>query len=292
MKLSLATVSYFWPRERLLAFYESVAASPVDCVYLGETVCSKRHALRLGEWLELARGLKACGKEVQLSSLALIEAQSELSSLKRLCENGELQIEANDMAAVQMLSERRLAFTAGLSINIYNGRTLARLMRHGLTRWVMPVELSRGALCEILDECRAFAGELPQTEVFGYGRLPLAWSARCFTARHHNLPKDHCGFICQDYPEGLPVASQEGAGFLVINGIQTQSGLVYDLSRFWDEMRDIGVSHFRVSPEVRHTPEVVQILDEGRRGEVGAIPEGWSGGRVCSGYWLGLPGME
>ncbi|MCK7577034.1 MAG: hypothetical protein MZV65_15175 [Chromatiales bacterium] len=34
-----------WPqREKLLDFYERSSAVPVDIVYLGETVCSKRHA--------------------------------------------------------------------------------------------------------------------------------------------------------------------------------------------------------------------------------------------------------
>lgn len=292
MKISLAPIPYYWPRERLLAFYETMAASPVDCLYLGETVCSKRHALRLGEWLELARGLSGSGKQIVLSTLALLEAQSELSSLRRLCENGEFGVEANDMAAVHILSERKIPFVAGLSINIYNGRTLARLMRLGLARWVMPVELSRAALADILAECRQLAGAVPETEVFGFGRLPLAWSARCFTARHHNRPKDQCAFICLDYPDGLPVASQDSAEFLVINGIQTQSGLSYDLSGDWQELEAAGVSHFRLSPQEKHTPEIAQALDERRRGQALALRDEWRGGRGCSGYWRGRPGME
>ena len=35
-----------------------------------------------------------------------------------------------------------------------------------------------------------------ETEVLAFGRLPLAVSARCFTARAHNLPKDQCDFRC------------------------------------------------------------------------------------------------
>jgi collagenase-like PrtC family protease len=42
-----------------------------------------------------------------------------------------------------------------------------------------------------------------ETELFGYGRLPLAFSARCFTARHYNLQKDDCQFRCLDHPDGL-----------------------------------------------------------------------------------------
>ena len=62
MKLSLGPLQYFWPRARTLAFYEQVAAWPVDIVHLGETVCSKRRELRTADWLRLARELRAAGK--------------------------------------------------------------------------------------------------------------------------------------------------------------------------------------------------------------------------------------
>jgi collagenase-like PrtC family protease len=43
-----------------------------------------------------------------------------------------------------------------------------------------------------------------ETEVFAYGRLPLAFSARCFTARHFNLQKDTCEFRCLEFADGMP----------------------------------------------------------------------------------------
>ena len=46
MKLSLGPILYYWERERVLDFYAQVAGWPVDVVYLGEAVCSKRRALR------------------------------------------------------------------------------------------------------------------------------------------------------------------------------------------------------------------------------------------------------
>ena len=39
MKLALGPLLYYWPREAVLAFYREAAGWPVDCVYLGETVC-------------------------------------------------------------------------------------------------------------------------------------------------------------------------------------------------------------------------------------------------------------
>jgi collagenase-like PrtC family protease len=75
-RLSLGPVLYYWPEKQLRDFYDMVASSPVDIVYLGETVCSKRRALNIEGWLELADMLTSAGKEVVLSSLSLIEAAS------------------------------------------------------------------------------------------------------------------------------------------------------------------------------------------------------------------------
>lgn len=47
MKVALGPLQYYWPRIQTLQFYEAVREWPVDIVYLGETVCSRRHELRL-----------------------------------------------------------------------------------------------------------------------------------------------------------------------------------------------------------------------------------------------------
>ena len=62
-----------------------------------------------------------------------------------------------------------------------------------------PLEGTR-AMIETLHASRPAGVE---TEVFVYGKLPLAFSARCFTARHYDLNKDDCQFKCLDHPEGL-----------------------------------------------------------------------------------------
>jgi len=112
MKLSLGPLLYYWPREKLQAYYEEIAATPVEIVYLGETVCSRRHVMRLADWLDVAKMLAAAGKEVVLSTLTLIESESDLKSLRRIAENGEFTVEANDMGAVHLLANR-MPFIAG-----------------------------------------------------------------------------------------------------------------------------------------------------------------------------------
>src|SRR5690554_3987472 len=85
MKLSLGPLQYLWSRQQVFDFYDQMISQPVDVVYLGETVCSKRRELKTSDWIELAGALAAKGKEVVLSTLALIEAESELKTLRKIC---------------------------------------------------------------------------------------------------------------------------------------------------------------------------------------------------------------
>ena len=72
MRLTLGPLQYFWPRERVLAFYREAAGWPLDVIYLGENVCSKRRELATRDWIALAHELAGGGREVVLSSLALL----------------------------------------------------------------------------------------------------------------------------------------------------------------------------------------------------------------------------
>src|SRR5690606_6323996 len=140
MKLSLGPLQYFWPRERTLAFYREAIHWPVGIVYLGETECSQRRALRSADLLALAAELAASGKQIVLSTRALIEAESELSVLERQVSHGGFWIEANDLSAVQLCRDKGRPFVAGPTLNVYNHRALAMLGEDGLRRWVPGVE--------------------------------------------------------------------------------------------------------------------------------------------------------
>ncbi|MDE2117920.1 MAG: U32 family peptidase [Betaproteobacteria bacterium] len=292
MKLALGPVLYYWTQEKLQKFYEGIAAAPVDIVYLGETVCSRRHIMRLSDWLEVAKMLAAAGKEVVLSTLTLIESESDLKTLRRIAENSNFAVEANDMGAVHRLAGR-MPFIAGPYLNIYNPQTLHLVASLGARRWVMPVEMSHEAL-QPLQQSRPAGVE---TEVFSYGRLPLAFSSRCFTARFHNLPKDDCRFLCIDDPNGKTMRTREGKPFLVINGTQTQSALVYNLIGDLDSLRKAGVDVVRISPQSEHTAEIIRLFRDRLEQRISPenatqqmesmMPEA-----ACNGYWHGRPGME
>ena len=200
MKLSLGPLQYFWPRERTLAFYREAAQWPLDIIYLGETVCSKRRELGTRDWIALAEELRASGKQVVLSTLALIEAESELGALKRLIGDGGGWVEANDLSAVQLCRERKVPFVAGPSLNIYNHRALALLIEDGLRRWVPGVEQGETLLRELRAAMLAEGHAMPELEVIAFGRLPLSYSARCFTARALDVAKDNANSAASNIP--------------------------------------------------------------------------------------------
>jgi len=287
LRLSLGPVLFFWPKDVLLDFYARMVELPLDVIYLGETVCSKRREMSRKDWLGLARDVAGAGRaEVVLSGMALIEAASELSSLRRLCENGEFTIEANDMAAVRFLSEQRVPFVAGPALNLYSGASLAELLGCGMTRWVPPVECPGALVAGALAELDAANLARPEVEIFAHGHLPLAYSARCFTARLANRAKDDCGFRCIDYPAGVSVKSQEGEPLFTLNGVQTMSGRISDLLGDLDDLAAKGADILRISPGL-DAAEVVEAFDRVRGG--GLAPPAAD---ACNGYWHGHPGMD
>jgi collagenase-like PrtC family protease len=293
MKLALGPILYYWSLDILQEFYAAVAKSPVDIVYLGETVCSRRHLMRLPGWLELAQKLNDAGKEVVLSTQTLIESESDLKTLRRITGNPNFRVEANDMGAARLLHEQGIPFVAGQTLNIYNPNTLKLMAKLGAIRWVLPVEMSRDALAPL----QVARPDIMETEVFAYGRMPLAFSARCFTARHYNLPKDDCQFRCINHADGLILNTREGEAFLVLNGIQTQSAKVYNLlGEIWG-LQKAGVDILRISPQAFHTHRIVQLfrdtIDEKITPQLALLtmhklmPE-----TACDGYWHGKPGLE
>lgn len=291
MKISLGPILYYWTGNSVHDFYDRVAGWPVDIVYLGEVVCSRRHEMRLDDWLDVGSKLAVAGKEVVLSMQALLESESDLKVLRRLAGNGLFGIEANDMGAVRLAN--RQAFVVGPHINTYNGDTLEILAEQGATRWVMPLELSRHMLAELL----AKKPQGMETEVFAYGRLPLAFSSRCFTARRYNLPKDDCHFMCLQHPCGMTLKTREGQPFLALNGTQTQSASIYNLIGEIDDMRQIGVDVVRISPQPEHTGEVIAAFRAAIDGvmstteaRIKLAPSLFDA--PCDGYWHGRSGIE
>jgi len=288
LKLSVGPILYYWPANKVHEFYREIADSPAEIVYLGETVCPKRRELELTDYLSLAHQLREAGKEVVLSTLTLLESPADLRGLRRYCDNGEFTVEANDIGAVGLLREQGLSFTVGAAINCYNAQTLRQLVQFGMTRWLMPVELSREWLQQLLSQPEVAdirAGF--EVEAFAFGHLPLAWSARCFTARSENRAKDECELCCIKYPDGRAVYSQERAKLFTLNGIQTLSGQRYNLVDDLPAMAGL-IDCLRLSPQSQGTKQWIDDFHAARSGNNHRSRERHD----TNGYWHRLAGIK
>ena len=293
MKISLGPIQYFWPAKKIFDFYEQAKMWPVDIIYLGENVCAKRQELKLDDWIKIADTLTAAGKEVILSTMVLLEADSELSRLKKICLNENYSIEANDLSAVYLLKELK-QFVAGPHINTYNTETINLLSKLGAYRWVMPIELSALTLKQLSEN-------IPddfETEVFAYGHIPLSFSARCFTSRKYNLPKDQCGFLCKQDEQGISLLTQEQDKLFNINGIQLQSGTPCNLIAEIEQMSSLQVDVVRLSPQLNDMPTVIEMFRKAIDKTITQtemdlwLTRSTSKEQWCNGYWYGQPGMN
>ena len=242
--------------------------------------------------------LAAAGKEVVMSTQGLIESESDLKVLRRIVRQSAagdpgFRVEANDMGAVRLLTEAGVKnWIAGPTLNIFNPTTLQLMIDSGATRWAVAPEMAGAALAEV----RAALPAPVETEVFAYGRLPLAHSARCFTARHFNLQKDTCEFRCLSIMDGIALRTREGAPFLTLNGVQTQSARVHNLLGDLPTVRQ-RAEVLRISPQGAHTRQVIELFRtalDGERSPAEALAacREWMVEEPCNGFWHGRAGVE
>jgi collagenase-like PrtC family protease len=291
-KLTLGPLLFNWPAEEVVEFYTRIAElAPVDTVHLGEVVCAKRLPL-LGEALAESAGiLKEAGIEVVWSTLGLIADAQDMAAVRSVLAETEELVEINDVTAVPMLEGR--PFTVGPLVNVYNEGTLQWLAERGAVRACLPPELSRKSL-----EALAKSADRVELEFQVFGRMPLALSARCYHARAHGLHKDGCQYVCENDPDGMPVETLDGQSFLAVNGIQTLSHAILDLSAEADELQELGVRRFRLSPhriDMAAIAHVWRDLLNGRRDLpraqriIGAVA---SFAPRANGYFHDRPGAE
>lgn len=287
-RIALGPLLYYWPRATLLQFYASAADSAVDRVYLGEAVCTRRHEMRFADWIDVARMLREAGKEVVLSTPVLVESDSDIAVMRRVCAQDDFLVEANDLGAVRCRDGR--PFIGGPHLNVYHADTLAWLGELGARGCALPVEMDGRTMQALAAACPVGMA----LEAMVWGRMPLAFSARCFTARHHRLRKDACAFRCLDYPDGLVASTGEGQAFFTLNGIQTQSATCLDLCAEVPVMAAAGIDAVRVSPHASGTFETIAHLDAIRRGLRAATPSPVmpAGAAPSNGYWTGEPGIR
>ncbi|MEO5337347.1 MAG: U32 family peptidase [Magnetospirillum sp. WYHS-4] len=290
-KLTLGPVLFNWAPEKWRDFYFQVAdEAPVDTVYVGEVVCSKRTPFFEPVIPDVVERLERAGKEVVFSTLALVMTEREMEGVRGLADpESGLLVEANDVSAAALLKDR--PHIVGPYVNVYNEGTLAYLADHGAVRVCLPPELPRESIAELAKTGR------PDLEVIVFGRLPLAISARCYHARARGLSKDNCQYACGDDADGMALDTLAGEPFVAVNGTQTLSFSCCNLSAELAELQALGVGWFRLSPQDADMARVAHVFrdllagkeDAGGADErlAGLVP----GMPFANGFYHGIEGL-
>jgi collagenase-like PrtC family protease len=292
--ISLGPILFNWKPETWRDFYFRIAdEAPVDTVYLGEVVCSKRSVLFEPHFEEVAERLNACGKTVIYSTLSEVMLKLDRQVVESVCETQDFLIEANDGSALGRLSGK--PHHVGPFVNVYNEETISFLARKGARNFCLPAELPATAI-SVLCERASSLGATIEAQVFG--RISLALSARCYHARAHGRTKDSCQFVCENDPDGMALRTLDDKPFLAINGIQTLSFDYLNLINHLDQLCAMGVSRFRLSPHTCDMTAVASIFRSVLDRRI-APSEGLErlkalnlGAPFSNGFYHGMPGHQ
>ncbi len=273
-KLTMGPNLFKWQPDEWRDFYFRLAdEAPVDSVYLGEVVCDKRSSFVSPFMDEVVERLQNAGKEVIFSTLALVMNKADRNAVRAIAADRRFSVEINDISALSYFddpSKEEISakpHIIGPMINCYNGETLEFFVRKGAKRFCLPVELPLAAIKTLAEKAQQLEVEL---EIFAYGRMPLAVSARCYHARVHKLSKDGCRFVCGEDRDGLSLQTLDNESFLSINGIQTMSHSILNLLHDLEPLGELGVSHFRLSPHSSDMVEVARLFRSVLDGEISA----------------------
>lgn len=240
--LTMGPLLYHWPAEDWRDFYFRIAdEAPVASVCLGEIICPKRAPFTAPHYQAVVERLRAGGKEVVHSTPILVTDERDLALLSDAIDLDDGLVEANDVAALALLSGR--PHVIGPYINAYNEATLAWFASEGAIRATVPVELTSASIARLAER------QAMEIEVQVFGRWPLAISARCYHARAYGRSKDSCLYACGEDPDGFKVDTLDDEPFLAVNGVQTLSSSYGCLLRELDKLKEFGVRRFRLLPQ-------------------------------------------
>ncbi len=104
MELTIGPNQFFWKPEDWSAFYDTLVDAPVDRIVLGEMVCSKRLPFYQDRIPAAIETLRAAGKQVAVTSLALITLKRERKQNTALLDAG-VEVEISDLSLLAYLPE-------------------------------------------------------------------------------------------------------------------------------------------------------------------------------------------
>jgi collagenase-like PrtC family protease len=265
LRLSLGPILFFWSAERVADFYAGIAdEAPLDLVYLGEIVCSKREPFLRDRMPAIADRLRRGGKEVCFSTLQLITANREREMIARQVRASPTPVEINDPAALAYLDAAQ-RFRGGPFLNVYHESTVDVLVRLNAISLCFPPDLS-------IDEASLLARHAGrsgvESEMWAFGRIPLGNSSRCYRARLEGLGRENCQFVCGREPDGLTVEAVDGGGFVTINGTQTMSHSYRNLAGRIEAIAGTELSFLRLSPQDCDMAAVAKIFSDRVEGHI------------------------
>lgn len=254
-KLTLGPIAYHWSADQRRDFYARVAdEAPVDEVYLGEVICSKRAPFQEADLPSIIERLERAGKKVILSSLAEVMLKRERKATEDLSEMDSPEIEINNAAGLYACGTR--PHRIGPFMNAYNEATIRWMASKSATHVCLPTELPAPSIAVAAQMARDMGLGV---EVQVFGRASLAVSARCYHARSHGRTKDNCQFVCEEDPDGMPLRTRDEQPILRINGIQTQSEGYLILLQELPQLVADGVSHLRLMPQAVDMVTVAEV---------------------------------
>ncbi|WP_235816263.1 ubiquinone anaerobic biosynthesis protein UbiV [Phaeovulum vinaykumarii] len=255
-KLTLGPLAYHWSSDRRRDFYARIAdEAPLDEVYLGEVICSKRAPFQEADLPAIIERLERAGKTVILSSLAEVMLKRERKATADLAELDTPEIEINNAAGLFDRSSR--PHRIGPFMNAYNEATIGWMAGKGATHVTLPTELPGEAMAIAASAARGLGLGV---EVQVFGRASLAVSARCYHARAHGRTKDNCLFVCEDDADGMPLCTTDDRPILRVNGIQTQSETYINLLPETGRLIADGLTHLRLMPQSVDMVEVASVF--------------------------------
>ena len=289
MELTIGPVLFDWKKEELLRFYDEAADMPVDRVYLGEVVCVKRKGLGIKDLEEIGKKLEKAGKEVVVSSLAVVSNEEELELVREVTKL-PFAVEANDMSVFNIVKSQK-EIIAGPHITTYNVPSIEFLQGLGVQRVVFRVEFSRDSIRHCTENTGIYS------EVFAHGKVPLAFSWRCYTSRAYRLNKTNCQYHCKQHPDGMLLKTIKGEPVFTVNGTSVLSAQTYTLVEAIEDLKTIGVKAIRISPQYQHTKKIVDVFRKRIDDTIGyeeglAMLKETSPLGFCNGWYWGRAGKE
>lgn len=136
-KLTLGPLLYLWLTEPWRDFYFEIAdESPMDVVVLGETICSKRLHFRENELEAVIARLETAGKQIRLSTLALVTLDRESKHPKGFADA------TNSLPGCDIAP----AVAAGMRHDAYPNAALSNGFHHGVAgaEWVARLRNGEG----------------------------------------------------------------------------------------------------------------------------------------------------